>query len=81
MLLLEFPTTLMKIKKYVSIHTFYCLVILMIRNEPINKKNQYFTLQSAQVNILLIFQELLQRDNTVTTHQKNIQALVSYYDV
>ena len=53
----------------------------MIRNEPINKKNQYFTLQSAQVNILLIFQELLQRDNTVTTHQKNIQALVSYYDV
>ena len=81
MLLLEFPTTLMKIKK-ILFNSYILLSPHMDDPQQINKqKNQQLTLQSTKVNDHSSnFQELLQRDNSTTIH-KNIQALATYYDV
>ena len=80
----EFPNISMNIKgEYYLIHTFclnfnYCPLIWMNHNNSINKKINNLherKLRLIYCDHLSDIEELLQRDNSVTIHQKNIEAL------
>ena len=69
---------------YFSYQFNYCPLIWMNHNKSINKKIN--NLHERALRLIYCdhssnFQELLQRDNSVTIHQKNIQALVMIYKV
>ena len=68
----------MLFNSYFSSHFNYCPLIWMNHNKSINKKIN--NLHERALRLIYCdhssdFQELLQRDNSVTIHQKNIQAL------
>ena len=66
------------INSYFSSQFNYCPFIWMNHNKSINKKINNLhekTLRLIYCDHSSDFQELLQRDNSVTIHQKNIQAL------